>query len=210
MKNTIKHWAEEERPREKMLQKGCFALTETELLAIIIGSGTKNESALDLSKKILALAHNNLNELGKYSVDDLQKIKGIGVAKAISIVATFELGRRRNISDARKKSTISSSKEVFMLMQPKLADLRHEEFWVIYLNNKNAIIDEKQISIGGVSQTTVDAKIIARHAISLLATGVVLCHNHPSEICQPSIEDKKITSQISNALQLVDCHVVDH
>ncbi|MBR4350169.1 MAG: DNA repair protein RadC [Bacteroidales bacterium] len=210
MNNSIKTWAEEDRPREKLQKHGAAALTETELLAILLGSGTRNESAIDLAKRIFSLGHNNLNELGKLGLDDFQKIKGIGAAKAITLIAAIELGRRRNIADARQQATIRSSKEIFNLMHPKLSDLKNEEFWTIYLNNKNVVIDEKRISIGGVTQTTVDTKIIARHAISLLASGVILCHNHPSENCSPSEEDRKITVQIANALRLIDCHVLDH
>ena len=210
MTNSIKTWAEEDRPREKLQKNGAAALTETELLAILLGSGTRNESAIDLAKRIFSLGHNNLNELGKLGLDDFQKIKGIGAAKAISLVAAIELGRRRNIADARQQTSIRSSKEIFNLMQPKLADLKNEEFWAIYLNNKNVVIEEKRISIGGVTQTTVDTKIIARHAISLLASSVVLCHNHPSENCSPSGDDRKITAQIVNALHLIDCRVLDH
>lgn len=152
MNNSIKTWAEEDRPREKLQKHGAAALTETELLAILLGSGTRNESAIDLAKRIFSLGHNNLNELGKLGLDDFQKIKGIGAAKAITLIAAIELGRRRNIADARQQATIRSSKEIFNLMHPKLADLKNEEFWTIYLNNKNVIIDEKRISIGGCDE----------------------------------------------------------
>ncbi len=210
MKNTIKHWAEEDRPREKMLQKGCSALTETELLAIIIGSGTKNESAVDLAKKVLASANNNLNELGKFTINDLKKIKGIGQVKAITLQAMFELGKRRNVAEVRINNSISSSKEIFVYMQPKIGDLQHEEFWVIYLNHKHAILGARMISSGSVTNTLVDTKIIASHAISFMATGIILCHNHPSGNCRPSQEDKKITLKVIEAMKLLDCELIDH
>jgi len=210
MKNTIKQWAEEDRPREKMLQKGCSALTETELLAIIIGSGTKDESAVDLAKKVLASANNNLNELGKFTINDFKKIKGIGQVKAITLQAMFELGKRRTVAEVRKNNSICSSKEIFLYMQPKIGDLRHEEFWVIYLNNNHAILGAKMISSGSVTNTLVDTKIIAMHAISYMATGVILCHNHPSGNCRPSQDDRKITLKVIEAMKLLDCELIDH
>ncbi|MCQ2960315.1 MAG: DNA repair protein RadC [Bacteroidales bacterium] len=207
---SIKNWAEEDRPREKLLQKGCSSLTETELLAIILGSGTKNESALDLAKKIFAQANNNLYDLGKFSINDFKQIKGIGEAKAVSLIATFELGRRRNLTESRKKDSIRSSREIFSIMQPLIGELKHEEFWAIYLNNSNVIITEKKISSGGITKTVVDTKLIAKHAIELLATGVIISHNHPSESNQPSREDKELTTQIRDALKLIDCRLLDH
>lgn len=207
---SIKNWAEEDRPREKLLDKGCESLTETELIAILIGSGTRNSSAIELAKDIYSMAHNNLNDLYKCSIQDFTKIKGIGNAKAITLTAAFELGRRRNLAETRKKKFVTSSKEIFELMHPRIGDLQHEEFWALFLNNKNAIITEKRISSGGTTQTVVDTKIIARHAIENLATGVILCHNHPSENNRPSREDKNITEQIFNALKLIDCHLLDH
>ena len=207
---SIKNWAEEDRPREKALLKGCSMLTETELLAIILGSGTRNLSAIDLAKKIFALAHNNLNELCKFSFDEFKQIKGIGNAKAISLLAAFELGRRRNSADVKQKKSICSSNEIFKLMQSRIGDIKHEEFWAIYLNNKNIVIGEKQISSGGITHTVVDTKIIARHAISLLATGIIVCHNHPAENKNPSPEDIRLTKQIAQAMQLIDCRFLDH
>ena len=210
MKNTIKQWAEEDRPREKMLQKGCSALTNTELLAIIIGSGTQNESAVDLAKKVLAAANNNLNELGKFTINDLKKIKGIGQVKAITLQAMFELGKRRTTSEVKENNSIRSSKEIFWYMQPKIGDLQHEEFWAIYLNNNHAILGARMISSGSVTNTLVDTKIIASHAISFMATGIILCHNHPSGNCKPSHEDKTITLKVIEAMKLLDCELVDH
>lgn len=207
---SIKNWAEEDRPREKALQKGISSLTESELLAIIIGSGTQQESAIDLAKKLYATARNNLTDLGKFTFDDFTEIKGIGPAKAISLLATFELGRRRNLSEAEQKDSIRSSREIFNIMHPQIGDLQHEEFWAIYLNNKNSILGTKRISSGGVSMTIVDTKIIAKYAITLFATGVIISHNHPAENRMPSREDKDITNQIKEALKLIDCRLLDH
>lgn len=207
---SIKNLAEEDRPREKMMQKGASALTDTELLAIIIGSGTQTESALDLAKHLFVSSHNSLRELGKFTIEDFTKIKGIGKARAVSLLATFELGRRRNLSEAKEHLSITSSREIFNIMQPKIGDIAHEEFWAIYLNNKNVIVGERRISAGGITQTIVDTKIIARHAISLLATGLIVCHNHPSENCSPSREDRELTRQIAEAVKLIDCRLLDH
>ncbi|MCQ2605699.1 MAG: DNA repair protein RadC [Bacteroidales bacterium] len=210
MNNSIKNWAEADRPREKMMQHGVSVLTETELLAIIIGSGTKDESALDLSKKLFAYAHNNLHEMSKFSLEDFTKVKGIGPAKAVSLLATFELGRRRSLAEVGTKDSIRSSKEIYSIMHSKIGDLSHEEFWAIYLNNKNVVIGMKRISSGGVNQTIVDTKIIAKHAITLLATGIIVCHNHPAENCSPSRQDTEITNQIKEAVKLIDCRLLDH
>ncbi len=210
MNNSIKNWAEADRPREKLMLQGASVLTETELLTIIIGSGTREESALELSKKLYAHAHNNLNELGKFQLDDYTKVKGIGPAKAVSLIAAFELGRRRNLAESQSKDSIRSSKEIYSIMHSKIGDLDHEEFWAIYLNNKNVIVGMKRISSGGVNQTVVDTKIIAKHAITLLATGIIVCHNHPAENCSPSRQDRDITMQIKDAVKLIDCRLLDH
>lgn len=207
---SIKNWAEEDRPREKMLEKGCSSLTETELLAILLGSGTRNASAIDLAKQIFARANNNLNELYKCSISDLMQVKGIGKAKAISLSAAFELGRRRNLAESSQKKQITSSSEIYNLMHPKIGDIKYEEFWAILLNNKNAVIGIKRISSGGITSTVVDTKLIAHHVIELFATGLILCHNHPSGNCNPSQEDKRITMKVIEAMKLLDCKLVDH
>src|SRR5574344_970548 len=207
---SIKNWAEEDRPREKALLKRCYALTETKLIATTLGSGTQNTSAIDLAKKIFALAHNDLNELGKFSLDQFKQIKGIGDAKAISLLAAFELGRRRNSAEIKQKKSICSSSDIFQLMYPRIGDIKHEEFWAIYLNNKKIISGEKQISSGGITRTVVDTKIIARHAISLVATGLVVSHNHPAENKNPSPEDIRLTKQIAETMKLIDCRFLDH
>jgi DNA repair protein RadC len=207
---TIKTWAEEDRPREKLLLKGKQALTDAELIAIIIGSGNLEDSAVELSKKILAHIANDLNELAKLSVKDLIKFKGIGEAKAISIVAALELGRRRRESEGMKREKITSSKDIVEIFQPLLGDLKHEEFWVLLLNRANKIISKKQISAGGVSGTVVDAKIVFKFALEEVASSIILCHNHPSGNTQPSEADIKLTKKLKEAGTFLEINVLDH
>lgn len=208
--NSIKYWAEEDRPREKMEAQGCAALTDSELLAIILGSGTRSESAIDLAKKVLKTSHYNLYILAKASLQDLVQIKGIGKAKAISIMATMELGRRQAVAEVEKVQSITSSRDFYQRMFPKIGALDHEEFWAVYLNRKNDVIAERRISVGGVSNTVVDPRIIARHAVSLLASGVILTHNHPSGNRTPSREDTQVTLRVKETLKLFDCALLDH
>jgi len=208
--NSIKYWAEEDRPREKMEAQGCAALTDSELLAIILGSGTRSESAIDLAKKVLKTSHYNLYTLAKASLQDLVQIKGIGKAKAISIMATMELGRRQAVAEVEKVQSITSSRDFYQRMYPKIGALDHEEFWAVYLNRKNDVIAERRISVGGVSNTVVDPRIIARHAVSLLASGVILTHNHPSGNRTPSREDTQVTLRVKETLKLFDCALLDH
>jgi len=208
--SNIKQWAVEDRPREKMMLKGPGALSNAELLAILIGSGTRDESAVDLSMKILKNASNNLNELGKKSANELQKLKGIGEAKAITIMAALELGRRRKHEEALERKNISCSTDAFNYFHPLVADLPTEEFWVLYLNRANVIIESSRISSGGVSGTVIDNKIILRRGIEILASSVVLCHNHPSGNPAPSKQDREITDKIKKAAELLDIKVIDH
>jgi DNA repair protein RadC len=207
---SIKEWSADDRPREKLLAKGIVALSDAELIAIIIGSGTKEESAVDVSKKILNLVANNLNELGKLSVAELKKIKGIGEVKAISIVAALELGRRRKISEIAERTKITSSNDIYQLIHPLLADLPHEEFWVILLNRSNKIIDKQKISQGGISGTVTDVRIILKLAIEKFATSLILCHNHPSGNNKPSDADIIITKKIKESGILMDITLLDH
>jgi DNA repair protein RadC len=207
---TIKDWAEEDRPREKLLAKGIVSLSDAELIAIIIGSGNSNESAVELSKRILQSAVNNLNILGKFTVNDLQKFKGIGEAKAISIVAALELGRRRKKDDIAERMKIQSSNDVFEIFQPILADIPHEEFWVLLLNRSNRIIDKFRVSQGGVSGTVIDVRLILKPAIEKLASSVILCHNHPSGNNKPSDNDIAITQKTKEAAKFMDISVLDH
>lgn len=207
---SIKHWAEDDRPREKLLLKGRQALTDSELMAILIGSGHKEKTAVELSQEILAFTSNNLNELAKLSVTDLMKFKGIGEAKAITIVACLELGRRRKQTDVLKRKQVKSSKDIFEELQPYLIDLHHEEFWMVLLNRKNEILSTKKISSGGVSGTIADAKLIFKAAIEGNATHIVVSHNHPSGNLKPSQSDISLTQNLIKAGKVMDISVLDH
>lgn len=206
----IKDWAVEDRPREKLLKKGINSLSEAEIIAILIGSGTKNKSAVELSKKILKTVDNNLNELGKLGIPDLTKIKGIGEAKAITIIAALELGRRRKLSEIINKKKITQSKDIFGLFQPLIGDLPYEEFWILLLNRSNLIIERFKISQGGISGTVIDIKIILKTAIEKLASSIILCHNHPSGNREPSNADNSITQKLKKGAELLDIQVLDH
>lgn len=206
----IKSWAEDDRPREKLLAKGRQVLTDAELIAILIGSGNKKETAVELSKRILSSVSNNLNELSKLSVNDLMKFKGIGDAKAISIIAALELGRRRKETETAKRDKITSSKIAFDMMHAAFLDLPHEEFWIVLLNRSNNVIKKEFISRGGVSGTVVDKKIIFKSAIENLASSIILFHNHPSGNLNPSQEDIKITQEIKEAGKIMDVQLFDH
>lgn len=206
----IKEWAVEDRPREKLLKKGIHSLSNAEIIALLIGSGTKNESAVELSKRILKNANNNLNELGKLGVNELIKNKGIGEAKAITIIAALELGKRRKISEILEKKKVTQSNDVFEFFQPVLGDLPHEEFWILLLNRANRIIEKKKISQGGVSGTVIDVKVILKHAIENLSSSLILCHNHPSGNKTPSTADNTITRKLVEAGDIMDIKVLDH
>lgn len=206
----IKAWAEEDRPREKLLEKGRHVLTEAELIAILIGSGSRNETAVELSKRILASVGNNLNDLGKLSVQELVKFKGIGEAKAISVMAAMELGRRRKETEIIKKDKIATSQDVYDLMKPAMVDLPHEEFWILILNRANLVIKKEMISRGGVSGTVVDTKIIFKAAIENYASSIVICHNHPSGNLKPSEADMRITKTIKDAGKIMEIPLLDH
>lgn len=207
---TIKNWALNDRPREKLLQKGKLALSDAELIAILIGSGNTDESAVELSKRILFETKNNLNLLGKLSAQQLMIYKGIGEAKAISIIAAMELGRRRRTEDALELVKIASSSTVFELLQPIIGELPHEEFWILYLNNANKIIEKVQISKGGITGTLVDVRITLKKALELGATSLILAHNHPSGNLNPSEADKQLTNKLKIAGESLDIKVLDH
>lgn len=207
---TIKNWATDDRPREKLLQKGRLSLTDAELIAILIGSGNRDESAVELSKKILSKNLNNLNILGKQSVSQLMQFKGIGEAKAISIIAAMELGRRRRSEEALENVKVTSSNSVFEVLQPILGDLAHEEFWILYLNNANKIIEQFQISKGGITGTLVDVRITLRKALELGAVSLILAHNHPSGNLNPSDADKQLTLKLKTAAESIDIKILDH
>lgn len=206
----IKSWAEEDRPREKLLEKGRHVLTDAELIAILIGSGNKNETAVELSRRILAAVGNNLNELSKLSVQELCKFKGIGDAKAISIVAALELGRRRKEAETVKREKIVTSNDVFELMQPLLVDLPHEEFWLLMLSRGNMVVKKQLISRGGIAGTVVDTRIIFKTAVENYASSIIICHNHPSGNLQPSVEDIRITKQVKDAGKIMELPLLDH
>jgi DNA repair protein RadC len=207
---SIKYWAEDDRPREKLVLKGKTALSDAELVAILIGSGSKNESAVNLAKRILASIDNNLNSLGKLTVEDLKKFKGIGEAKAISIITALVLGRRRRLEAALELPKINSSKAVFNIMQPIIGELNHEEFWVIYLNNSNKVLYKEQLSKGGLTGTLVDVRLVYKKALDLYATAIILCHNHPSGKLAPSVADKSITQKLKLAGETLDIKILDH
>lgn len=207
---NIREWSPEDRPREKLLLKGTSALSEAELVAILIGSGTTKTSAVELAKKVLLLGKNNLNELARLSVKDLMKIKGIGEAKAITIVAALELGRRRKAQDVEEKPKISSSKDAFDLIQGDLMDLPHEEFWVLLLNRMHQVVKKKRISEGGVTGTVADPKIIYKLALEDLATGVIVAHNHPSGNLKPSQSDIDLTRKLKEAGKFLEVQLLDH
>lgn len=206
----ITSWAEDDRPREKLISKGKFALTDAELVAILIGSGSREETAVGLSQKILASVKNNLNGLSKLSIIDLQKFKGIGEAKAISIITALELGRRRRLEEAMELPVITSSKAVFEIMQPLIGELAHEEFWIVFLNNSNKVLNKLQLSIGGLTGTLVDPRLVFKKAIDCNATAIILCHNHPSGKLTPSEADKQITKKLVAGGLTLDIKVLDH
>lgn len=210
MYTPINQWAEDDRPREKFLLKGKSSLSDSELLAILIGSGSRNESAVQLCQRILYSANNNLSQLGKLSIKQLTEFKGIGEAKAISIAAALELGRRRRAEDAVELDKITSSRSVFEIMQPIIGELPHEEFWVLYLNNSNKVIHKAQLSKGGITGTVVDSRIIFKTALEYNATSLILTHNHPSGKLLASNADREITKKIKLAGQQLDILVIDH
>lgn len=209
-KLTIKSWALDDRPREKMLAKGKTALSDAELIAILIGSGNRNESAVGLAKRILQSVNSNINELAKLSVENLSTFKGIGEAKAIAIITALELGKRRQLETALEQPKINSSKAVFNLMQPVIGDLPHEEFWVLFLNNSNKVLSQFQISKGGLTATVVDVRLLFKRALELACVGIIVCHNHPSGKLQPSNADKQITQKIKDAGVTLDIKLLDH
>ena len=214
MKKTlsgIKAWAEEDRPREKMMLRGKQALTDSELLAILLGTGNRNMTAVALAKEILKSANNDLNTLGKKTIEDFKEFLGIGEAKAITIMAAMELGRRRQLTQVRTNPRITSSQDAYNVLGPSLIDLGHEEFWVMYLNANNEVKRTEQISIGGTRATVADPKKILKTAILENAiTGIILMHNHPSGNLKPSQADINLTKQILSACKAIDVRLLDH
>lgn len=207
---SIKNWSNDDKPREKLVQKGKAVLSDAELVAILIGSGSRDESAVELSKRILASVNNNLNQLGKLSIGQLMQFKGIGEAKAVTIAAALEMGRRRRGEEVAKIEKIGSSKDVFNLLQPILGELPHEEFWIVYLNNSNKVLHQAQLSKGGITGTLVDVRLVLKQALEIGAIGLILAHNHPSGGLNPSTADKQITQKLKTAAQALDMKVLDH
>ena len=207
--HSIKDWSADDRPREKLIEKGSKSLSDAELLGILLGSGSRNESAVGLAKRILNYAQNNLTELGRLGVEDLMQFKGVGEAKAVTMCSAFELARRRK-SEVIERIKITSATDVFNEISPFLADLNHEEFWVFYLNRANIVLRKEKISSGGIAGTVVDNKIILKKALLNLASSIILVHNHPSGNLNPSIQDKKVTRKMKLACELLEINLLDH
>lgn len=207
---SINKWAEEDRPREKLMRLGAAALSNAELLAILIGSGSTDESAVELMKRVLKDSGNNLNTLGKRTLRELTTYKGMGPAKAVTIMAACELGKRRQMEKAEERRTVKSAADIYDIMLPKMQDLDTEEAWVILLNQSLKLIKCLCVSRGGINQTAVDVRIIIREALLCNATVIALCHNHPSTSTRPSTEDDRLTTSISNACRLMRIHLLDH
>lgn len=208
--HSITSWPEEDRPREKLLLKGKQALSDAELLAILLGSGTVGVSAVRLAQEILSTAGQNLHELGKRSITELQRFKGVGEAKAITIAAALELGRRRQLSDLRQRPRITGSRDAFQAIAPLLTDLHHEEFWVLLLNKANEVVARERLSSGGMAGTVVDVKMLFKTALDARASAVLAIHNHPSGNLQPSQADIDLTRRLRQAGELLDMPLLDH
>ncbi|MBS1773239.1 MAG: DNA repair protein RadC [Bacteroidetes bacterium] len=210
MSNSIKNWNEDERPREKMLLKGAAALSDAELLAILISSGTKEKSALDLARDILGLAHNNLHELGRLTVPELQQTKGIGEARAITIAAALEIGRRRQMGEALQRNSVTQSKDAADIAIPLMRDLSHEVFCVFYLNQSNKILRHEIISSGGLTGTVADIRMMLKNAVLQNANKLIVAHNHPSGNLKPSHADIELTKKLKDAAEFMDIKLLDH
>ncbi len=207
---TIKSWAEDDRPREKLVTKGRQALSDAELLAILLASGNRKETAVQLAQRILKENKNSINELAKLQLNDLKKFNGVGEAKAVTIAAALEIGRRRTDESIDEKIKITSSALAYSILKSKLSDLPHEEFWVLYMTRSNNIIKTECISRGGISGTVVDVRLILKPAIEYLASSIILAHNHPSGNLKPSQEDIRLTKKINDASKLLDISLQDH
>ncbi len=210
MRVSVKDWALEDRPREKLMLKGAMALSDSELLAILIGSGTREKSAVEVCQEILADTDNDLNKLARYNVSDLTQYKGIGPAKAISIVSALELGRRRKNTGAKEVKKITSSRDAYHVLYPYLSDLNHEEIWALFLNRSNRVESVKRISEGGISSTVLDVRLVLREALNRYASGIILAHNHPTNNCMPSEQDIRITTKLKDAAKIMDISLLDH
>lgn len=207
---SINKWAEEDRPREKLARLGAWALSNAELLAILIGSGTPEKSAVDLMKEILADCDNNLNQLGKLSLADLQRHKGVGLAKAVTIQAACELGRRRQVARPEERPRMDSAEAIYREMHPRMQDLDVEEAWVVLANQSFRLLKILRLSHGGISETAVDVRVALREALLCNATMLALCHNHPSGNCHPSRDDDRITDLMRKACETMRIRLIDH
>lgn len=208
---TIPHWPEDDRPREKMMKHGYRSLSDAELLAIVLGSGSRNETAVELSRRILHSCHDNLNELAMLTIDELcKRYKGVGAAKAISIVAALELANRRSTSKMLERTKIQSSKDLFELFQPLMTGLTHEEFWIVLLNGAHKLIEIKRLTQGGAKQTVVDIPMLLKLALEKSAQAIAVAHNHPSGRVDPSVEDNSITKRIKSGCQAIGINFLDH
>lgn len=207
----IKAWSEDDRPREKLLQKGASVLSDAELISILIGSGTRNESAVGLARRVMQKADNDLNILARLTPTELSNsIKGIGYAKAVTIIAAMELSRRRRKVTQSEQDVIKESSDVYNIFLPDLGDLSYEEFWILLLNHANKVVAKVKIASGGVHQTIVDVKLLFKYALDRLATGIILCHNHPSGNLFPSAADKLLTNKIVDGAKFLDIRILDH
>jgi DNA repair protein RadC len=208
--NALTTWAVEERPREKVLANGVHALSDSELLAILLGSGTRNMTAVELARLILKGAGNSLQQLGRQGISDLVRIKGVGTVKAITLLAALELGRRRSAMQHPEKIPVKSSETVYQLFHPVMGDLEHEEFWLLMLNRANRVLGRYKVSQGGLSGTVIDTRIILKKALDNLASSIIVCHNHPSGNNQPSEADLKITEKLKKAAEMLEIKLLDH
>ncbi|MBQ9650972.1 MAG: DNA repair protein RadC [Prevotella sp.] len=210
MKLNINQWSEEDRPREKLMRLGADVLSDAELLAILIGSGSTRETAVELMKRVLSDCGNNLNSLGKMSIEELCKYNGVGEAKAITILAACELGKRRQMEKAEERKKIKTSADIYNYMHPKMQDLDTEESWVMLMNQNYRLIKAVRISHGGITETLVDIRIIIKEALLCNATVVALCHNHPSGSINPSKEDDRLTTRLDEACKTMRLYLLDH
>lgn len=209
-KLTIRQLAEDDRPREKMMLKGAKALSDAELIAILIGSGNQEESAVTLAQRMLSSCGGDLSQLSKWEVEEYSRFKGMGPAKSLSVMAALELGRRRKLQERMERPLINSSVDIYELFHPLLCDLPTEEFWVLLLNRSNRVIGKERISSGGIDQTTADVRTILREALLARATQIAVIHNHPSGNARPSQEDRRITERIKEAGRIMNIHLTDH
>ncbi len=209
-KLNINQWAEEDRPREKMMAHGARVLTDAELLAILIGSGSQDETAVELMRRVLSACNNNLNELAKLSLEQLCRFKGIGPAKAVTVMAACELGHRRKLAEVEERLVVRTARDLYNHFHPKLADLPVEEFWVMLLNNACRVIDSRCVATGGITEVAVDVRLVLREAILGRATAIALCHNHPSGNVRPSRQDDLLTDRLRQACDLMNIRLMDH